>query len=96
MYYFQIWNEKEHNRSSCRIISSHMGLVNIETHNICMYVCVCVCVCVCVAWSDCYHDKEMDSANRVEILDDVVSISLYPNLFERGMNQSILLQQWLK
>ena len=31
VYYFQIWNKKEHNIIISRVISSHMGSVYIET-----------------------------------------------------------------
>ena len=31
VYYFQIWNQKEHNIINRRIISSHMSLMYMET-----------------------------------------------------------------
>ena len=31
VYYFQIWNEKEHKISSSRVISSNIGSMYIET-----------------------------------------------------------------
>ena len=31
VYYFQIWNKKEHNSIYSRVISSYMGPMNIET-----------------------------------------------------------------
>ena len=34
VYYFQIWNKKEHNIISSRVISSHMGPMYIETPSI--------------------------------------------------------------
>ena len=35
VYYFQIWNIKEHNIIIGRVINSHKGLVYIETHYMC-------------------------------------------------------------
>ena len=32
VYYFQIWNKKEHNNIVCRFISSHMGPIYIQTY----------------------------------------------------------------
>ena len=34
LYYFQIWNKKEHNIIISKFISSHMGLMYIETPGI--------------------------------------------------------------
>ena len=34
LYYFQIWNKKENDIIICRVISSHMGPIYIETPNI--------------------------------------------------------------
>ena len=34
VYYFQIWKTKENNIFISRVISSHMGPMYIETHNI--------------------------------------------------------------
>ena len=37
-YYFQIWNKKEHNIISSRVISNHMGSMYIETPYITIYI----------------------------------------------------------
>ena len=34
VYYFQIWNKKDHNIIISRVISSHMGPMYIETMNV--------------------------------------------------------------
>ena len=38
VYYFQIWNKKEHNIVISRVISSHMGPVYIVTPYVTMYI----------------------------------------------------------
>ena len=38
VYYYQIWNKKEHNIIICRVISSYIGPMYIKTPYITMYI----------------------------------------------------------
>ena len=46
VYYFQIWNKKEHNIIICRVISSHIGPLYIETS----YSCYSILFSIVLDW----------------------------------------------
>ena len=58
-------------------------------------MCMCMCVYVCQKEKNYMTNRSMDTATRVQILDETDCISHSTNSLGKGMNPIILPQLWV-